>query len=82
MFRKLNKTGKVWLREFPCFPVTRKPNETRMGKGKGSVSFWASYVHKGKIIFEICGVLSREGKQALNSGGNKLPVKIKIVELV
>lgn len=77
--RKLKRKGKVWMRVFPEFPVTKKPNESRMGKGVGSISFWAVQVNAGNIIFEICGVPVAEAESALVSGGHKLSVKTKVV---
>ena len=78
--RKLKRKGKLWVRIFPDFPVTRKPNEARMGKGKGNVSFWASKVAKGNTLFEICGVPIKIAKEALNSADFKLSIKTKIFQ--
>lgn len=75
--RKLNRRGKIWLRVFPDYPSTQKPNESRMGKGKGNVSFWSAKVSVGKVIFELAGVTKELAAQALISGGYKLPLKTK-----
>ena len=73
--RKLNRKGKLWLRIFPQNPITKRPNETRMGKGKGTVSFWGVKVAKGQILIEICGIPLKLAEEALTSGGYKLPIK-------
>lgn len=80
MTRKLERKGKIWLRIFPDYPVTRKPNESRMGKGVGTTSFWAAKVRAGSLLFEACGGGDlNETKKALASGGHKLPLKTKVV---
>jgi len=77
--RKIKRKGKLWVRIFPDLPVTAKPTEARMGKGKGSVSHWASRVRGGSVLFEVCGVKDLKAvANALRSGGTKLPVKTKI----
>jgi large subunit ribosomal protein L16 len=74
------KAGKVWIRIFPDKPVTQKPAETRMGKGKGNVEFWVAVVKPGRVMFEIGGGLSDEiAKEALRLAAYKLPIKTKIV---
>lgn len=78
IMRKINRKGKLWIRIFPSTPITRKPTEVRMGKGKGSVSFWASKVSGGSIIFELCGVSKNTAISAFRTGGAKLPVKTLI----
>lgn len=78
--RKIKRKGKLWIRIFPDLPITKKPNESRMGKGKGSVSFWASKVRGGTTIFEICGVPTHIAVEALKSGGKKLPLKTLIFD--
>lgn len=78
--RKLKRKGKVWVRIFPHMPVTSKPTESRMGKGKGSVSHWCAYVKGGTVLFEICGVTKNTAVEALMSGSYKLPVKTKIFD--
>ena len=73
--RKIDRKGKLWIRIFPSLPVTTKPTEVRMGKGKGSVDFWASKVAGGKIIFELCGVNESIAKNAFKTGSAKLPIQ-------
>jgi len=80
--RKLQRKGKLWLKVFPDFPVTKKPNEARMGKGVGSISFWAAHVKAGSVIFEVCGVPKLEAELALISGKCKLPLKTKIIKKI
>jgi large subunit ribosomal protein L16 len=77
--RKINRTGRVWIRIFPHLPVTSKPIEVRMGKGKGSVSHWVSKVGGGAILFEIDGVPEKMAFAALRTGAAKLPIKTKII---
>ena len=79
IMRKTNRKGKLWIRIFPDLPITNKPKEIRMGKGKGSVSFWASRVAGGKILFEICGITRSIAITAFRTGGAKLPIKTKVV---
>jgi large subunit ribosomal protein L16 len=78
--RKINRKGKIWICIFPDLPVTAKPTESRMGKGKGAVSYWVARVRGGNTLFEICGVPSNIGIEALKAGGKKLPVKTKIFD--
>ena len=75
IMRKINRKGKLWIRVFPSTPVTTKPTEVRMGKGKGSVDFWAAKVAGGSIIFELCGVNNSTAIAAFKTGGAKLPIK-------
>ena len=75
IMRKINRKGKLWIRIFPSIPITKKPTEVRMGKGKGSVSFWSAKVSGGSIIFELCGVNKSIAISAFRTGGAKLPVK-------
>lgn len=77
--RHMKRAGRVWIRIFPDVPVTKKPTEVRMGKGKGSVEFWAAKVKPGRIMFEIDGVSDEVAREALRLGAAKLPVKCKIV---
>ncbi|HRU39960.1 MAG TPA: 50S ribosomal protein L16 [Candidatus Goldiibacteriota bacterium] len=77
--RHLKKGGKVWLRIFPDKPVSKKPAETRMGKGKGAPEFWVCVVKPGRMLFEIDGVTLETAKAAFRSAGNKLPVKTSFV---
>ena len=76
--RQMNKKGKLWIKVFPSTPITKKPNEVRMGKGKGAVSHWASKVRGGSILFEACGVNLKTAIKAFKTGSAKLPVKTQI----
>ena len=80
MTRSVKRGGKVWIRIFPDKPVTAKPAETRMGKGKGSPEFWVSVVKPGRIMFEIEGVQQESAREAMRLAGHKLPVKTRLVE--
>ncbi len=76
----LKRRGKIWIRVFPDKPITRKPAETRMGKGKGAVEYWAAVVKPGRVLFEIGGGLPEEvAKDALRLAQYKLPIRTKIV---
>src|SRR5215216_2935032 len=77
--RQMKRQGRVWIRIYPDVPVTGKPAEVRMGKGKGAVDFWAARVHPGRIMFEIDGVPDDVAREALRLGAAKLPVKTRIV---
>ncbi len=77
--RHMKRAGRVWIRIFPDVPVTKKPTEVRMGKGKGSVEFWACKVKPGRIMFEIDGVSEAVAREALRLGAAKLPIKTKVV---
>jgi large subunit ribosomal protein L16 len=77
--RHMKRQGRVWIRIFPDVPVTKKPTEVRMGKGKGSVEFWAAKVHPGRIMFEIDGVSEELAREALRLGAMKLPVTSRVV---
>jgi large subunit ribosomal protein L16 len=76
--RKTKRKGKIWIRVFPDLPVTSKPREARMGKGKGPISFWAARVRGGTVLFEICGIKENIASDALRLGGNKLPIKTAV----
>ena len=80
MTRHVKRGAKVWIRIFPDHPVTRKPAETRMGKGKGAVEFYVAVVRPGKILFEMAGGNNEVMKEALIRAAAKLPIKTKIVE--
>ena len=80
--RQMKRQGKVWIRVFPDLPVSSKPIEVRMGKGKGSVDYWAARVAPGRILFEIDGVPEETAREALRLGAAKLPVKCKIVKRI
>ena len=75
MTRKFKRTGQIWIRVFPDHPVTAKPAEVRMGKGKGSVSYWACKVQSGQILYEIDGVSLQTAKKGFALAYHKLPVK-------
>ena len=78
--RKLKRTGKLWIRIFPNIPVTKKPVEVRMGKGKGAPEYWACRVKPGRILFEIDGVSEAIAKEALYKASAKLPIKTKFIK--
>ena len=80
MTRHMKRQGRVWIRIFPDLPVTKKPTEVRMGKGKGSVEFWAAKVKPGRIMFEIDGVNEEIAREALRLAAMKLPVKTRFVQ--
>ncbi len=77
--RKMKRDGRVWIRIFPDKPVTKKPLETRMGKGKGAPEFWVAVVKPGRIMFEVGGVTKDLAHEALAVASHKLPIKTKIV---
>lgn len=79
MTRYIKRGGKVWIRIFPDKPVTKKPAETRMGKGKGSPEFWVAVVKPGRIMFEIEGVSEEVAREAMRLAAHKLPIKTKFV---
>lgn len=78
--RKLKKVGKLYLRVFPDKPISKKPAETRMGKGKGNVEFWAAVVKRDRIICEISGLDEVSAKEVLRMAQYKLPMKTKIIK--
>ena len=78
--RCLKRAGKMWVRIFPDVPVSKKPTEVRMGKGKGSVEYWACRVHPGRIMFEVDGVDISDARKAMNLAAAKLPIKCKFVQ--
>jgi large subunit ribosomal protein L16 len=77
--RSMKREGNVWIRIFPDKPVTRKPQEVRMGKGKGNPEFWAAVVEPGRILFECDGVPVNVAKEALELAAQKLPIKTKFI---
>jgi large subunit ribosomal protein L16 len=79
--RKVKRGGKLWIRIFPDFPFTKKPAETRMGKGKGNPEGFVARVKPGRILFEIAGVELELATQALKNASHKLPIKTKIVDI-
>jgi len=78
--RQMQRAGKLWIRIFPDVPVSDKPAEVRMGKGKGAIEFWVARVKPGRIMFEIEGVSEEIARRAFELGGAKLPVKCKFVK--
>lgn len=80
MVRYVRRTGKVWIRIFPDKPVTAKPAETRMGKGKGSVEKWVAVVRPGRVMFEIKGVPEDQAREAMRLAAFKLPIKTRFVK--
>ena len=79
MTREMKRQGKSWIRVFPDKPLTRKPLETRMGKGKGSVEEWVMNIKPGRIVFEVAGVSEEVSRSALTLALHKLPFKCKII---
>jgi len=77
--RKMKRDGRVWIRIFPDKPVSKKPLETRMGKGKGAPEFWVAVIKPGRILFEVSGVTREMANDALQLCSHKLPVKTKVV---
>lgn len=80
--RRMRRRGKVWIRVFPDKPVTKKPAETRMGKGKGSVDHWVAVVKPGRVLFEVSGVSEDVAHDALRLASYKLPIKTRIIPRV
>ena len=76
---ELRRGGKVWIRIFPDKPVSKKPAETRQGKGKGPVEFWVSVVRRGRMMFEVAGVREELAREAMRLAAHKLPVKTRFV---
>jgi len=80
--RHMKRAGRVWIRIFPDLPVSSKPAEVRMGKGKGSPDYWAARVHPGRIMFELDGVPDDVAREALRLGAAKLPIKTRVITRV
>ncbi|PVA11236.1 50S ribosomal protein L16 [Pelagivirga sediminicola] len=80
MTRHMKRQGRVWIRIFPDVPVSSKPTEVRMGKGKGSVDYWAARVKPGRIMFELDGVSEEVAVEALRLAAMKLPIKTRVVQ--
>jgi large subunit ribosomal protein L16 len=76
--RTISRKGQVWIRVFPDKPITKKPAETRMGKGKGAPEFWAAVIKPGQILFEIGGVDLELAENAMKLAGSKLPIRTKV----
>jgi len=77
--RHMKREGNVWIRIFPDKPITRKPQEVRMGKGKGNLEFWAAVVRPGRILFEVDGVDEKTAHESLNLAAGKLPIRTKVI---
>lgn len=77
--RAMKREGKFWIRIFPDKPITKKPAEVRMGKGKGAPEYWAAVVHPGRILYELDGVPQEVAEEALRLAANKLPIKTKFI---
>ena len=78
--RHMKRQGQVWIRVFPDKPITKKPLETRQGKGKGNVEYWASPIKPGKILYEVAGVDEKDAKRAFELAGAKLPMNTTFVK--
>jgi len=78
--RHMKRQGRVWIRIFPDVPVSKKPTEVRMGKGKGAPEFWAARVKPGRVMFEIDGVDETTAREALALGASKLPIACKFIQ--
>lgn len=76
----MKKAGKLWIRIFPDKPVSKKPAETRMGKGKGAPEFWVSVVKPGRILFEVEGISEQDSRSALRLAASKLPLKTRVIK--
>ena len=80
--RSIKKVGKLWIRIFPHKAITKKPAETRMGKGKGSPEYWVAVIKPGRILFEIDGVSEQVAREALYKASAKLPIKTKFIKRI
>jgi large subunit ribosomal protein L16 len=80
--RHMKRAGRVWIRVFPDVPVSKKPTEVRMGKGKGTPEYWAARVKPGRIVFEIDGVAEPIAREALRLGAAKLPIRTRFVQRI
>ena len=80
MTRFIKRGGKVWIDIFPHKPITKKPAETRMGSGKGSVEYWVAVVKPGRVLFEMDGVAEADAREAMRLAGHKLPIKTKFMK--
>ncbi|MGB8818329.1 MAG: 50S ribosomal protein L16 [Rhizobiaceae bacterium] len=80
--RQMKRAGRVWIRIFPDVPVTKKPTEVRMGKGKGGVEFWCARVAPGRVMFEVGGVSEEIAREALRLGAAKLSVRTRFVQRI
>jgi large subunit ribosomal protein L16 len=80
--RAMKRAGRVWIRIFPDVPVSDKPTEVRMGKGKGAPEYWACRVKPGRVMFEIDGVTGETAREALRLGAAKLPIRTRFIERI
>ena len=80
--RHMKRVGRVWIRVFPDVPVSKKPTEVRMGKGKGSPEFWAARVKPGRIMFEVGGISAELARESLTLAAAKLPIKTRFVQRI
>ena len=80
--RAMKRQGRVWIRIFPDVPVSKKPTEVRMGKGKGAPEFWACRIKPGRIMFEIEGVSEDTAREAMRLGAAKLPIKTRFIQRI
>jgi large subunit ribosomal protein L16 len=80
--RHMKRAGRVWIRVFPDVPVTDKPTEVRMGKGKGAPEYWAARIKPGRIMFELDGVAEETAREALRLGAAKLPIKTRFIQRI
>src|SRR5690348_4962437 len=80
IMRFVKRGGKLWIRVFPDKPVTKKPAETRMGKGKGAPEFWVAVVRPGRVLFEIEGISRDSAREAFELGASKLPIRTRFIE--
>lgn len=80
MSRHFRRGGKIYIRIFPDKPVTKKPAEVRMGKGKGAVEYWVAVVKPGRVLFEVANVTEEQAKEAFRLASHKLPIKVKMVK--
>lgn len=80
MSRHFRRGGKIYIRIFPDKPVTKKPAETRMGKGKGAVEYWVAVVKPGRVMFEVAGVTEEQAREAFRLAGHKLPIATRMVK--
>ena len=78
--RSIKRGGKMWIRVFPDKPVTKKPAETRMGKGKGAPEFWVAVIKPGRVMFELEGISKKSAQEAMKLGASKLPIRTRFVE--
>ncbi len=78
--RSIKRGGKMWIRIFPDKPVTKKPAETRMGKGKGAPEFWVAVIKPGRVLFELEGIPRNLAEEAMRMGASKLPIRTRFVE--